>query len=66
MRGRPSGGGSVSGRGSSTRIAVELTGEVVTPEGGGTPTPTPGPYERRRSRPRRSRSGKWGGGESRE
>ena len=43
MRGRPSGGG----RGSSTRIAVKLTGEVVTPEGGG--TPTPGPYEKRRS-----------------
>ena len=36
------------GRGSSTRIAVELTREVVTPEGGGTPTPTPGPEERRR------------------
>ena len=64
VRGRPSGGGSGRGRGSSTRRAVELTGEVVTPEGGGTPTPTPGPYERRRSRPRRGRGGKgeWGRG----
>ena len=50
MRGRPSGGRSVSGRGrgSSTRIAVELTGEVVTPGGGRTPTPAPGPYEKKK------------------
>ena len=45
VRGKPSGGRSVSrrGRGSSTRIAVELTREVVIPKGGGTPTPTTGP-----------------------
>ena len=51
MRGRPRGGG--RGSRSSTRIAVELTGEVVTPEGGGTPTPTPVPYEKKKPIPKR-------------
>ena len=49
VRGRPSGGG----RENSTRIAVELTREVVTPKGGGTPTPTPGPYEKKKPTPKR-------------